>query len=129
MILGLSSFRLLQQWTIPSMTSLVELVDITKVSVLNADSKTVVASIFGTTPGQLRSDPDVDHQLILVVPFRTKVKLQAIKLSAESVDNGPKVVKIWVDQPNITFADADKTAPTDTLSLAAKVTLCCFFVA
>jgi len=103
--------------------SLSDVIDTSHLSVLNADGKTSVASVFGQAGGKLSSDPDVDHQLIVVVPFREKVKIRGLRFFAEAkAENasGPKMVKVWVDQPNITFEDAGKKAATDTLAVAAK---------
>jgi hypothetical protein len=45
-------------------------VDSASSQVLNADPKTYLRSVLDVQPGILRTDPDVDHELLIVVNFR-----------------------------------------------------------
>lgn len=73
---------------------------------LNNDSSTDPASVLGGH-GVLRSDEDVDEQLLLVIPFKSKVKLYSVNFSSEDAsDNasGPLNVKLFKDRPDMDFA-------------------------
>lgn len=62
--------------TTDQMQSLVDVIEVNKASVLNAESKSSVASLFGGSGGLIRSDTDA--QLLIVVPFREKVKIRCV---------------------------------------------------
>jgi len=105
-----------------------DLVLASQASCLNHDPKTSISSIL-KADGVLKSDEDTDHQLLLNIPFNDTVKLQSVvfkantdTLSAESKDSGnasgPLQIKLFVDKPNLDFAEADNTPPTQILALS-----------
>lgn len=99
-------------------------IDIDRSQVLNVDASTTLKSILGVTPGILRSDSDVDSELILVINFRESIKLRGMKfLATESKSNsdldasGPSTVKIFLNRPNYSFSECSSEVPTETLQL------------
>ena len=91
-----------------------------------------------TGTGVLRSDSSVDPQLLLKLSFREPIKLRGLKLlstahSAASTsasasvqsenpdgntESAPKTLKLYVNSPNLSFADTDSTPPTESIVLA-----------
>jgi hypothetical protein len=63
----------------------------------------------------LRSD--CDAQLLITVPLREAVKLSGIAFRAAS--DGPKTVRMFVNQPNLDFAEAESTKPNVEIVLKA----------
>eukprot|EP00343_Euplotes_focardii_P008251 CAMPEP_0205822832 /NCGR_PEP_ID=MMETSP0206-20130828/14225_1 /ASSEMBLY_ACC=CAM_ASM_000279 /TAXON_ID=36767 /ORGANISM="Euplotes focardii, Strain TN1" /LENGTH=172 /DNA_ID=CAMNT_0053119443 /DNA_START=55 /DNA_END=573 /DNA_ORIENTATION=+ len=97
-------------------------------NVLNSDESTNGASIFEPAgPGLLKSDSDVDEQLLLVIPFMEGVKIRGVKLLCNDPEgyeqkegeerSGPKTVKIFVDCPNYTFDECSEHKPAHVLEL------------
>jgi len=95
-------------------------------TVLNADNKTSIKSIL-KQDGVLKSDADVDHQLLLFISFTEAVKIRGIyftllenkdekesKISKK--ESGPKSVKVYVDNINLDFGDVSGTAIKPTQS-------------
>ena len=85
-----------------------------------------------TGTGVLRSDASVDPQLLIKLSFREPVKLRGLKLlstastastsaSVQSenpdgnTESAPKTLKLYVNSPNLSFADTDSTPPTETI--------------
>jgi len=92
-----------------------------KVFALNADPKTYPRSIL-EGHGILKSDPEVDQQVMLVIPFREAVKLKSIRFLCDSKDSddessGPKDVHLFVDRPNFSFSDAESAVAPQVLKL------------
>jgi hypothetical protein len=95
---------------------------------LNADSKYPWANVFmGDERLQLRSD--TDEQLILHIVFNETVKLHSLNIVAPEPEAAPVTVKLFLNQPNFGFSDAESVEPTQVLELteedyrADKVTL------
>lgn len=92
---------------------------------LNADPKTSLKSILGVSPGILRSDVDVDPELIIVINFREAVKLRGMRvLATEAKDDSdtaeasaPKTVKLFLNKPHHSFSECAAEEPTETLTL------------
>jgi len=104
--------------SIDDMVSLNQYIDTTKMAVRNADSKTSLSSVVGgRSTGVLSSETDA--QLLIVVPFREKVKLRGVRFVAHDKDNGPKSVRLFVDKPNLSFSDATK-GETHAFSIDSK---------
>jgi hypothetical protein len=109
--------------------SLVEYIDVNKVAALNNDTKTYIKSLLSSSSpsitsstGILLSDESVDEQLIMIIPFHENVKIKSIRLYAnESQSNdtqsAPKKIRIYANQPNVTFTDVDHTSATQEFSL------------
>ena len=95
---------------------------------MNADSQTNLRSVIGLTPGILRSDADIDHELIIVVQFNQSVKLRGVRfLATESKSDddsteasGPAQVKLFLQRPNYSFADCEAEEPTETINLTKE---------
>ena len=72
----------------------------------NADSKTPIAGVL-KNDGVLRSDADVDPQLLLHIPFGETVNIQSFSVKAtnagDSKDNasGPLRLKIFANRPKL----------------------------
>jgi hypothetical protein len=71
----------------------------------------------------LRSDSGVDSQLLITLQFQSLVKLKHIRLLATSDDSadcsfsGPKQVRLFINRPNLSFADCESEPPTEILQL------------
>jgi len=70
--------------------------------------------------GNAYLESDVDEQLLINIPFQSEVKIHSIKFSAEKISHAPKVVKIFVNYPNLDFGEAEDTKPLATLNLCPK---------
>uniref|UniRef100_A0A7S2TKU4 PITH domain-containing protein n=1 Tax=Lotharella oceanica TaxID=641309 RepID=A0A7S2TKU4_9EUKA len=89
-----------------------------KVVCLNGDKSTQPGSVVSGL-GLLKSD--TDEQMILVIPFTEKVKIRSVAITAESkgdVDGAPKVVKLFKNEQNLDFNDAEDADPTAELDLS-----------
>lgn len=62
----------------------------------------------------------VDEELLILVHFKEKVKLQGIKISVLDVKSGPKIVHLYANRPLIDFTDLDQIVPDDTLNLSLE---------
>uniref|UniRef100_A0A7S0X9Y9 PITH domain-containing protein n=1 Tax=Mantoniella antarctica TaxID=81844 RepID=A0A7S0X9Y9_9CHLO len=61
---------------------------------------------------------DDDEQLIITIPFRQIVYLSSIAIQGPADGTAPKVVKIFVNKPNLSFDNCAKKA-TEQLTLTA----------
>jgi len=68
--------------SVPFQTDLKDCIDLSKATVLNSDGETSLASVLNGT-GLLKSDEDVDEQLLIFVPFKTVVKVHDIVIQAD----------------------------------------------
>ena len=88
------------------------------VECLNEDPDYPVRNVFMSDPtSYLQSD--IDHQLLISIPFRAPVKLGAVKLSfREEVDKAciPSSVKIFTNRNSSGFADVESLSPVQTIS-------------
>lgn len=107
------------------MASEIDLKDYIKIreaACLNNDSKTSIDSILSGS-GELKSNDETDHQLILTIPFKEKVNLRKLIFKAEpkedSSDSGPKDIKLWINQ-NMDFDDAESMKPVQTIELTTS---------
>jgi len=111
-----------------SFVSLSTLIDTTKANSLNNKAGTYLKSILSpSSEGMLFSDDDVDHEMILVLPFREKVKIRGIRLicrsppSTSTTDvSGVKDIKLFINQPNYSFDDCSSNLPSQSLSFTPK---------
>jgi len=116
-----------------SVMNLRDKIDFGKIKALNADdSKGVANSLKAILKGDpasamLRSDPDVDPQLLLFIPFTEAVNIRGISFAA-AVDakaadaaklSGPKNVKVFVQATNLDFDGAASSKPTQAFALTA----------
>ena len=64
---------------------------------------------------------DCDAQLLITVPVREALKLSGIAFRAASGGDasGPKTIKLFVNQPNLDFSEAESTKATHELVLKA----------
>jgi len=99
-------------------------VDESSSQVLNADASTNLKSILGLQPGILRSDSDVDSELLLAINFREAVKLRGFSIEATEAKSdgdadcsGPKVCKLFINRPHAGFAECAAETPTELITL------------
>ena len=90
-----------------------------------------------TGSGVLRSDSSVDPQLLIKLSFREPIKLRGFKLLSTAAssstsasasvqsenpdgntESAPKTLRVYVNSPNLSFADTDSTPPTETIVLS-----------
>lgn len=107
-------------------------IDVNHSTVLNHDKRTHLKSILGKgRKGMLKSDFDVDHQLLIHIKFQTAVKIHDMFVTAQEgkfqaehkseddpTESGPKILKLFVDQPNLDFSEAEDAVPTQEFDLS-----------
>ena len=82
---------------------------------LNESDERPFASALKSGGGYLESD--CDEQLILSLSFSQAVKVHSLRLRAPA-ENGPKAVKIFINQPNtLDFDKAESMTPVQELEL------------
>ncbi len=109
--------------TTAQFVNLSSVIDYSKVSVLNADSKcSNLKSVLKSEAGAvLASDPDVDHQLLVFIPFMEAVKLHGVcftALTTSSTDakaSGPKNVKLFNGGSSLDFDGAASNPATQAV--------------
>mmetsp|Transcript_14054 Transcript_14054/g.18390 ORF Transcript_14054/g.18390 Transcript_14054/m.18390 type:complete len:160 (+) Transcript_14054:55-534(+) len=107
-------------------------VDANRAIALNQDESHPVANLFITGPQyELRSD--ADDQLVIVFPFKEKVKIQGIRCITPQNDTRPVRIKLFINNSNLDFSDcearngdfeatlADTDTTTDSKPLALRV--------
>ena len=67
------------------------------------------------TKGVLRSDDD--WQLVVKIPFSSKVKVKSITVIGGDDGTAPKSLKIYTDLTNVDFNILEENEPTQTLEL------------
>ncbi|KAI9917367.1 hypothetical protein PsorP6_013207 [Peronosclerospora sorghi] len=83
---------------------------------LNEDPNKPFRNLFlGDDTLQLQSD--ADEQLMLYIEFQDMVKLFSMNLVAPQGAQAPRVLKLFVNRPNLGFADASDVEPTQSLEL------------
>jgi hypothetical protein len=114
-------------WWIRTQINLQSYLDVRSSQVLNADAKTNLASVLSVTEGVLRSDVDIDHELIIVVSFTEAVKIRGVRLKAteaksdgEDDASGPKTVKLFREKPHLGFNECHDDKPTELLTFTKE---------
>ena len=131
--------------------SLGEYIDTSKIGVLNADAKTCITSLFPVVPSDekkadtkteehkpttpvfqmpmLKSDADVDAQLLITIPFKETVTLHAVSINAATLTteevkgaSPPRRIKLFVNQPDFGFENCEQTPATQDLVLTFEQT-------
>jgi len=118
-----------------AMVNLRDKIDFAKITVLNADDSkggggtSQLKAILKADPptASLRSDSDVDHQLLIFVPFQEAVKVHGICFStaidSKSTDaatcSGPKTVKVFINSTSLDFESAQSTSALQTFTIGA----------
>ncbi|KIR57020.1 thioredoxin [Cryptococcus gattii Ru294] len=91
---------------------------------LNEAKEHPLSSILGPEKGPRGNsylESDVDPELLISIPFQDPVKLKAISIfSVISPSQAPKTVKLFINQPNIGFDDAENEAPAQELILTPE---------
>jgi len=68
-------------------------------------------------------ESDVDEQLLITVPFSSHIKLRGLRivaLEATDASSGPKEVRLYVNQPNMSFEDVDSIKPAQVIELTPE---------
>mmetsp|Transcript_41066 Transcript_41066/g.76384 ORF Transcript_41066/g.76384 Transcript_41066/m.76384 type:complete len:167 (+) Transcript_41066:88-588(+) len=104
-----------------TMASLDEFVEQGQLECLNEDKANPVVNVLDPSPDTaLKSDENVDHQLLLKVQFRVPVKLHQIRILGTSEDGtAPQTVKLFLDKVNMGFEDAEEE-PVQELQLTPE---------
>ncbi|WVW78900.1 thioredoxin [Kwoniella bestiolae CBS 10118] len=93
-------------------------------SCLNESSDHPLSSIVGPNPGPRGTsylESDVDAELLISIPFQDQVKLKSITIfSAISPSQAPKSIKLYINTPNIDFADAENLNPAQEIELTSE---------
>ena len=100
--------------------SLISFIEKPQLSCLNESGSHNVRSLFESS-GYLESD--ADEQLLISLPTMQIVKIRAIKFKthADHFDKAPKTVKLYVDQMNLGFDDAEVSSGPITRSREESV--------
>ena len=72
--------------------------------------------MFEESKGTLKSDDD--HELVIKVPFSSKVKIKAITIIGGEDGSAPKTLKLYPDLANVDFSVLEDNEPTQTIELA-----------
>lgn len=72
--------------------------------VLNAQGDDGANSLRSGSP--VASEDDASAELLILLPFRTQVKMQAVHLSAPSVEQAPSHVRLFANKRNLDMNDA-----------------------
>lgn len=110
--------------TTEAVVELTNFVDSSKSGVLNNDPNTSLSTVLKSN-GQLKSDKETDHQLLIFIPFTEAVKLRDMSIVARSDaksddESGPKTIKLFANQPNLNFGDTDTVPETQLINLSAN---------
>lgn len=66
-------------------------------------------------------ESDADEQILLHIPFQTAVKLQSIVIqSSTDKDKAPKQIRLFINQPNLSFGDAADQVATQEFELTEE---------
>jgi len=95
---------------------LYEFIDVAGSHCLNEKKDHIWKNIFKKDDGSYL-ESDVDEQLLLTIAFRGAVKIHTIKLKAPEDGRGPSRIKLFVNQPNMDFSNADNLTPIQEISL------------
>jgi hypothetical protein len=82
---------------------------------LNEDDEHNLKKCFGD--GYLASD--CDEQLIISIQFNQAVKVHSILMKAPA-DHGPKTVKLFINQPNLSFDQLSSTVAVQEIEIDPK---------
>ncbi|KAE9154677.1 hypothetical protein PF006_g1339 [Phytophthora fragariae] len=83
---------------------------------LNEDPNKPFGNLFiGDETLQLKSD--ADEQLMLYIEFQDAVKVFSLNIVAPQGEEAPRVIKLFVNRPNLGFSDAGDVEPTQTIEL------------
>ncbi|XP_057303828.1 thioredoxin-like protein 1 [Hydractinia symbiolongicarpus] len=86
---------------------------------LNESDDHVHSNVFKKEGGYLESD--CDEQLILTIEFNQAVKLHSLKIDAPNDGRGPKIIKLFTNQPNaVDFDQADRMEGVQQLELTPE---------
>lgn len=86
-------------------------IDFGQTGVLNAQGDDAANTL--RSGGSVVSEDDASAELLLLLPFRTQVKLQAMHLSAPDADRAPSHVRLFANERNLDMNDAaGGVAPT-----------------
>jgi hypothetical protein len=102
-------------------------IDTKRATLLNGDSHSNLAAVLSNSSNSpasiIYSDKDVDAQLLILLPFSSPVRIHSLKLfsfsHSDAEFSAPKVVKVFCNQPNLSFADVESATPTAELTLSA----------
>eukprot|EP00918_Siedleckia_nematoides_P083349 GHVU01182734.1.p1 GENE.GHVU01182734.1~~GHVU01182734.1.p1 ORF type:complete len:172 (+),score=39.53 GHVU01182734.1:236-751(+) len=99
--------------------SLLELIEDSRLECLNQKSSQGLRNATHQPNTDLYLESDADHELLIKIGFQRPVRLSSIgfKASEQHLDQGPRSVKLFVDDLNMSFADAESSNPLQTLVL------------
>lgn len=108
----------------PGVESLLAQVHSAQITCLNESTAHGIKTIIGSNAGPRGSsylESEADPELLAYIPFSQPVKIKAISIfSAISPEQGPKTVKLFINQPQFDFSDAESHEPTQELTLTNK---------
>jgi len=101
---------------------LLDVVDLDKSGGLNilegtATVKTIMSQDLSNKDGLATLKSDADQQLLLFIPFTKVARLAAISFAFPNSTSGPKTVKVFKNNLNMDFDDAETNEPLVTLSI------------
>lgn len=99
------------------MSSLLPLVDRKQSFALNCAESGAWSSFLGAAAPAVRSDAGA--QLVLHLPFMEPVRVEALSADVRTSSGAAVTVKLWANQTNFGFEDADAVPPTQVLPAVA----------
>jgi hypothetical protein len=93
-------------------------IDFTNVTVLNGTHANGASIMRAGNQSILSSD--ADEQLLITIPFTETVRLSGISFIAPEGESAPVTVKIFSNPLEMDFSDAESTAATMSMELAAE---------
>ena len=71
--------------------------------------------LIGSDSRVLRSD--ADEQLLIHIPFKTKVKLQTLEIVCPQDDSSAHRILLFVNLPSMTFSDTSVNEPKQVITI------------
>lgn len=97
---------------------LVKLIDMKNSFCLNQKSGKPWTNLFEPgTDTQLHSDDE--PEFLLVLPLKAQVRIWGVDFSGPKTDSRPTIVKIFINQPNMSWSDVEDYEPVQILKLGA----------
>ena len=94
--------------------SLLSCLDSSQINCLNESTEHTLKSIIQSktlNSGSAFVLSDVDEQLLLSIHFNQTVRVRSIILKTSNISQGPRDIKIFVNNPSIGFEDVDSDNP------------------
>lgn len=96
------------------------LVNTCQLNALNTEPSTALKPLLLGGEEDYVMKSDADEQLLIHIPFSQPVKLHSFNMVAPQDGTGPMEVKLFINQPNMDFGEADSVKATQTFTMTAE---------